>query len=85
VDEMVGIHHHAGVIDDRTGAVGYMKYMERKIGYDFKFDFEIGYLIKSPCKKCNQRDHFPKCAEDCTMLDQIQTILSDAISLTRNV
>ncbi len=82
---MAGIHHHAGVIDDRTGAVGYMKYMERKIGYDFKFDFEIGYLIKSPCKKCNQRDRFPKCAEDCTMLDQIQTILSDAISLTRNV
>ena len=81
---MVEIHHHSGVIDERTGAVGYMKYMERKIGYDFKFDFEIGYLIKSPCKKCNQRDRFPECAKDCTMLDQIQTILSDAISLTRN-
>ena len=82
---MTGIHHHAGVIDGRTGAVRHMRYMKRKIGYDFKFDFEIGYLIKSPCKECDQRNHFPKCAEDCTMLDQIQTILSDAISLTRNV
>lgn len=82
---MAGIGHYVDINDDRYGALGHMKYMKRKIGHDFKFDFEIGYLIKSPCKKCDQRHRFPKCTEDCSMLDKIQTILSDAISLTRNV
>jgi hypothetical protein len=51
--------------------------------YDFKYDFEIGYFIKSPCKKCLQKRDFPKCAEHCDLLDRIHTMLADVISCTR--
>ena len=48
------------------------------------FDFDIGHLVKSPCKECNQREDFPGCMEDCEVLDQIQTVLSDSISCANN-
>ena len=50
-----------------------------------KFDFEIGYLIKSPCKTCDQRDLFPHCAENCVLLDHIQTLLARGISCSRSL
>ena len=46
----------------------------------YRFDFEIGYLIKSPCKECDSRQNFPDCIAGCPMLDKIQTILSDTVS-----
>lgn len=49
-----------------------------------KFDFEIGYLIKSPCSECEMQKNFPGCIDDCTVLDKIQTILARGISCTRN-
>lgn len=49
-----------------------------------KFDFEVGYLIKSPCKNCEHRAFFPDCAEDCRMLDKIQTILAKGVSCSRS-
>jgi hypothetical protein len=57
--------------------------MAEKTFYKRKFDFEIGYLIKSPCKECKNRNTFPKCADNCEMLDRIQTILSEGMSCTR--
>jgi hypothetical protein len=59
--------------------------MAKKTVYIYKFDFEVGYLIKSPCKECNKRKNFPKCAEDCSALDKIQTILSEVRSCTRSI
>jgi len=50
----------------------------------YRFDFEIGYLISSPCKECASRDDFPRCAETCKILDRIQTILSETISCSRS-
>lgn len=47
-----------------------------------KFDFEIGYLKKSPCRKCLQRPLLPGCTGDCEMLDRIQTKLARGISTT---
>jgi len=47
-----------------------------------KFDFEIGYLVKSPCKECPYRESLPKCSSECTLLDRIQMILSRGISCT---
>ena len=38
------------------------------------FDFDIGYLVKSPC-----RDNLPDCIQGCEILDQIQTVLADSI------
>jgi hypothetical protein len=49
-----------------------------------KFDFEIGYLIKSPCKECHARTNFPACIDDCNVLDKIQTLLAQGISCSRN-
>lgn len=44
------------------------------------FDFEIGHLVKSPCKTCVLLKDFPKCFARCELLDKIQTILSQGIS-----
>jgi hypothetical protein len=60
-------------------------HMAKKTVYIYKFDFEVGYLIKSPCKECNKRENFPKCAEDCIALDKIQTILSEVRSCTKSI
>jgi hypothetical protein len=45
-----------------------------------KFDFEIGYLIKSPCKKCLNRKKLPQCSDTCTLLDKIRIILARGVS-----
>jgi hypothetical protein len=44
------------------------------------FDFEIGYLIKSPCINCENRDSLPGCHAECPVLDRIQTALARGIS-----
>ncbi len=52
--------------------------------YKFKFDFEVGTLVKSPCKDCEHRENFPKCIDACEMLDKIQKVLAETRSCTRN-
>ena len=47
------------------------------------FDFEVGYLIKSPCKDCRQYGIFPQCMAECTLLDKIQDVLSAVVSNSR--
>ncbi len=47
-----------------------------------KFDFEIGYFVKSPCKTCDKKDNLPSCSEKCKTLDKIHTILAKGISCT---
>jgi hypothetical protein len=49
----------------------------------YRFDFEVGYLIKSPCRECLRDNHLPGCAYDCVVLEKIQTILAESISCTR--
>ena len=48
------------------------------------FDFEIGYLEKSPCRDCYERINFPACAEACNTLEKIQTVLAPGISTYRS-
>ncbi|MDM8540341.1 hypothetical protein QUF90_04570 [Desulfococcaceae bacterium HSG9] len=60
-----------------------MNYSLNKYGSDFKFDFDIGYLIKSPCKDCIQRDGFPECADECEILDKIHAMMTECISSSR--
>jgi hypothetical protein len=45
-----------------------------------KFDFEIGYLTKSPCLNCKNRPQLPGCHSGCNILDKIQTLLARGIS-----
>lgn len=49
-----------------------------------KFDFDVGYLVKSPCRGCPIRPSFPKCIDTCDMLDKIQTLAARGISCTRS-
>ncbi|MBI9086766.1 MAG: hypothetical protein JEZ11_24430 [Desulfobacterales bacterium] len=49
----------------------------------YRFDFEIGYLVKSPCRGCEERDHFPKCIDACKILDRIHTALAESVSCSR--
>ncbi|MCP3943279.1 MAG: hypothetical protein GY710_17585 [Desulfobacteraceae bacterium] len=44
------------------------------------FDFEIGYLVKSPCLNCEDKNDLPKCHAQCVVLDKIQTTLARGIS-----
>jgi hypothetical protein len=47
-----------------------------------KFDFDVGYLIKSPCRDCDQREKevFPQCIDECRVIDEIHTVLAEGIS-----
>ncbi len=51
--------------------------------FNYRFDFEIGYLIKSLCKDCDKKDNFPECADNCKILDEIHDVLSKAVSCSR--
>jgi hypothetical protein len=48
--------------------------------YHCRFDFEVGHLVKSPCKECDIREDFPKCADHCQTLEEIHSILSATVS-----
>jgi hypothetical protein len=52
---------------------------------NYQFDFEIGYLVKSPCLQCHHRQAFPQCVDTCNLLDQIHAVLAEAVSCTRRV
>ena len=53
--------------------------MEARLSETHSFDFDIGYLVKSPCRDCTSRENLPNCINDCEILDQIQTVLADSI------
>jgi hypothetical protein len=53
--------------------------MDQRLNENHSFDFEIGYLVKSPCRDCVSRQDLPTCVEGCEILDQIQTVLADSI------
>ena len=55
----------------------------RKKFYRHKFDFDLGYLVKSPCRGCDNRATFPKCIESCDTICRIQDYLSDTVSCSR--
>jgi hypothetical protein len=58
--------------------------MQQRLSENNYFDFDIGYLVKSPCRDCLTRDKLPDCVEGCEILDRIQTILADSIPSEQN-
>jgi len=58
--------------------------MLKKNTDNHNFDFNVGYLVKSPCKECATRNKFPGCMDDCEILEQIQSALSDSVSSANN-
>jgi hypothetical protein len=61
------------------------EYIPKLDAMSYRFDFEIGHLIKSPCRECADRSVFPECADTCVILGRIQAILSEGISCTRRI
>jgi hypothetical protein len=57
-----------------------MKPITKKLNY--QFDFEIGYLVKSPCSQCLYREVLPQCIEACSLLEKIHALLAEAVSCT---
>ncbi len=52
--------------------------------YRFTFDFEIGNLVKSPCRECERRRReFPRCIDTCELLERIHALLAQTRSCTR--
>jgi hypothetical protein len=49
-----------------------------------KFDYDIGYLVKSPCRDCGNYTAFPECMERCVLLDRVQNVLCDSLSSVHN-
>lgn len=49
-----------------------------------RFDFDIGYLVKSPCRDCSRRTDFPGCMALCTLIDHVQRLLAAGISSSRS-
>ncbi len=60
-----------------------MSYEQMNTKYTKIFDFEVGHLIKSPCKNCRHYGIFPRCVEACSLLDKIQDLLAMVVSSTR--
>jgi hypothetical protein len=61
-----------------------MKTNIRYIRFRSRFDFEVGYLVKSPCKQCPRQTEFPRCRDCCQTIDRIQAILAETVSCQRN-
>lgn len=55
----------------------------RSYTYTCHFDFEIGYLVKSPCRCCDHKDELPQCAHGCRLLDRVRDVLADTVPCTR--
>jgi len=49
-----------------------------------KFDYDIGYLVKSPCRDCGTYGRFPECMDRCADLDRIQAMLSNSLPSGHN-
>ena len=49
-----------------------------------KFDYDMGYLVKSPCRGCGNYPAFPDCMDRCVLLDRVQNALSDSLSSVHN-
>lgn len=48
-----------------------------------RFDFEVGYLSQSPCRKCSRRGKLPACSEKCKVLNMLQDLLASSLSCSR--
>ena len=59
--------------------------MEQRLSETNSFDFDIGYLVKSPCRDCDTREDLPECIQGCEILDQIQAILAYSIPSEKSI
>jgi hypothetical protein len=70
---------------NKTLGLELLKYIPKLDAMNYRFDFEIGHLVRSPCRECQETVNFPECSETCIVLGRIQAILSEGISCTRRI
>ena len=58
--------------------------MEKHNPGKISFDFTIGNLMESPCRKCKSSDMLPDCSEKCDIINDLQTALAGKVSSTMN-
>jgi len=58
----------------------YPKIPSHKYAYTCRFDFDVGYLVESPCRCSEKQENLPQCAHTCHLLDRVRGILADTIS-----
>ena len=56
---------------------------DRPYAYTCHFDFDIGYLVQSPCRGCDQSEDLPICSQACLLLDRIRGLLADVVPCTQ--
>ena len=61
----------------------WQKHPQKTLSYTCKFDFEVGYLVRSPCRACEQVNKLPTCSRSCLQLARVQTLQADSISCAR--
>jgi hypothetical protein len=57
----------------------------KNLFFQHRYDFEVGYLVKSPCRECKNRPSLPGCADTCPILDAIHEILIGCVPSSKNV
>jgi len=59
--------------------------MEEKNSVENRFDIDIGYITKSPCRDCLTNYRLPECSNACETLTRLQALLVGGISCSNYV
>ncbi len=71
---MAGVHRPCPVVRPPKGelkrklnlaemtTMKWHKYPQKTLSYTCKFDFEVGYLVQSPCRACTEIGKLPACS-----------------------
>ena len=59
--------------------------MEEKNIIENRFDIDIGYITKSPCRECSSNNRLPECSSRCETLTQLQNLLAGSISCSNYI
>lgn len=58
--------------------------MDRESVKEYRFDIDIGYITKSPCRGCPINSNLPECSSCCETLAQLQELLIGSISCSKS-
>lgn len=58
--------------------------MEEQNIRENRFDIDIGYITKSPCRECPIKSSLPGCSDRCEMLTHLQELLVGSISCSKS-
>ncbi len=59
-------------------------HMEKQSIRENRFDIDIGYITKSPCRECPIKSSLPECSSRCETLTQLQELLIGSISCSKS-